>query len=871
MNWKKILTHVACIIVLIIAALIYFYPVTNNKVIPQSDMMAVSGMNKAMEDYHKTTGKKSEWTPNMFSGMPSYQIDYPHKGNIMDSLINVLNLGDNTHTLGVFFLLALGFYIFMVCMGVKPWLSVFAGLIYALGSYNIILIDVGHITKAWAMSMVAPILGAMVLVFKQKYSKGFILFCLSLAMQLTFNHIQITYYTLIAAIIIGISFLVFAIKEKTIKEFLKSVAVLILGAVVSFIPVSGHMLVNNEYVKHTMRGGSELTIKTPNKQEINSKGLDVNYAFNWSYGKNETMTILIPDYMGGGSADSRVGEQNSKILQNRIQAFQNFTPKERNQNQLNQAANQYFASSYYGEQPFTAGPVYFGSIVVFLCLLGFLVLDNKWRWWLLAATIVSIMLSWGKNLMWFNGWVFEHLPLYNKFRTPSMALILANVTMCMAAFLGLNSYLNTPKSKKKQIALYISAIVVGAITLLAAIIPSLFSDFSSSKDVIFDKVLGPSFTSALQDDRQAMFVSDARRSLLFITIAFLCLFFYDKGKINKPIIVVCVIGLASIIDLWTVDRRYINKDTFRPKSIMNVIATNAENNILQQTEKDSINHYRVYNLVSNPFNESNTSYYLPSIGGYSPAKLQRYQDIIDFYLTNTSYKEKPLQDSSLLMKNPLRQFLYQYKDMPNFPMPNMSVLNMLDTRYVILSDDQYVENTEALGAAWFVKNVNWVNTPDEEIMALENFDAKQTAVINKKYKTIVPQTKVLDTNASVILTNAQEHDITHLKYTATSTTGGIVVFSEVFYEDSWTCYLDGKKVPYLCADYILRSVYVPQGTHTIEFVCSSQTLSTGNTLSYIGSSLLVIFIVLAALCPYFDKLRQRFTKKKEIADSKEIL
>ena len=854
MNWKKILPHIAAVVVLIIVSLIYFSPVLNNKQLPQSDMMQFPCMNKALEDYTRATGDKSEWTPNMFSGMPSYQIDYGQKGNVFKSLISPLNLFDSTHSLGVFFLLALGFYVFMVCMGASPWLSLFAGLIYALASYNIIIINVGHITKAWAMAMMAPVLAGMILVFRKKYAAGFIVFTVSLALQLTFNHVQITYYTVITAFILGISYLVIAAKHKDWKDFGKSVAVLVLGAVLSVLPLSGHLLVNNEYVKHTMRGGSELTVHPQNdKQNINQNGLDINYAFNWSYGKAETMTLLIPDYMGGGSADTRISDESSKQLQNRIREIRNTAPVQQNQQRAQQLYNQYLGSTYYGEQPFTAGPVYFGSIVVFLALLGFLVLDNKWRWWLLAATVISILLSWGNNFMALNAWLFYHLPMYNKFRTPSMALVIANVTMCIAALMGLKYYLESTDEKKKKRSLFISMAVAGGITLLAAIIPSLFSDFTCSKDSIFAQELGQSFISALQQDRESMFTSDALRSFIFIAVAFAALMLYDRKIIKKDIIIICIIGLAAVIDLWGVDLRYVNKDSFRSRSELMTVATAAENQIMETTDANHINHYRVYNLTRSPFNDASTSYFMPSIGGYSAAKLQRYQDLIDFYFTNTQYKQKDLQDTALLKQNPMRQLYYQYRNAQGFPMPNFGVLNMLDTRYIIFSDNGFIENTEALGAAWFVKDIQWVNNADEEIQALDNFNPKQTAVIDKKYKDIVKAVNNSDTSAKIELTEDESTNITHLKYKTSSTTDNIAIFSEIFYKDSWHCYIDGKEVPYFCTDYVLRGVYVPKGNHTVEFVCSSDTLKKGNTVAFIGSAAVILCIIAIAAYPYYRK------------------
>ena len=861
MDYKKYLPHVIAIIIIIAVSMIYFSPVLSHKQLAQSDMMQYPGMAKALNDYEKTSGNKSEWTPNMFSGMPSYQIDYGHKGNIMESLYPVITLGDKTNSLGVFFLLALGFYVCCVCLGIPVWMSLFAGLMYALGSYNIIIIGVGHITKAWAMAMAAPVLAGMILAFQGKYTKGFILFTISLTLQLSFNHIQITYYTLMTAVILGLSYLIFAVKEKTFKQFSKAFVILLAGAAISLIPISGHLFVNNEYLKHTMRGGSELSIHPENSaNQINKDGLDINYAFNWSYGKNETMTLLIPDYMGGGSADTRITEDNSKILSNRIQKLQSSSPQVQDRQTFNRLANSYLSSSYYGEQPFTAGPVYFGAIVVFLSLLGFLILDNKYRWWLLAATVLSVLLSWGSNFMSFNSWLFYHLPFFNKFRTPSMALVIANVTMCLAAVAGLKCFLESTDNKKKAISLYISMAVAGGITLLAAVFPSMFSDFTCSKDAVFEQQLGKDFLDALQQDRQDMFVSDARRSLLFILLAFLCLFFTMKGKIKQNIITVCLIGILAVIDLWGVDLRYVNKSSFRPKSEMMITPTQAINGIIQATEKENTGHFRVYNLANNPFNEATTSYFLPSVGGYSAAKLQRYQDIIDFYLANTSYTQKDLADTSLLRRNPMRQLYYQYKDMQGFPMPNFGVLNMLDTRYIILSENNFLENTEALGAAWFVDNIQWEDNADGEIKALDNFNPSKTAVINKEFSNTAKQINGRDTTAAINLVADPSGDITHLAYKTSSKTEQTAVFSEIYYKDSWHCFIDGKEVPYFRVNYILRGVNVPAGKHTVEFKCYSDILKKGNTMSYIGSVILVLAVAAAACLPY---IRKKVKKEKQ--------
>lgn len=854
MDFKKILPHIVAIAAFIICSLVYFSPILDGKQLNQGDMAQFSGMSKSLDDYERASGRNAEWTNSMFSGMPAYQIKNAHNFNVIEFINIPFTLGPYSQSAGIMFIMALGFYIFLVCMGANPWMSIFAGLVYALGSYNVIITGVGHITKAWAMAMMAPILGGMILVFKKKYVRGVALFALALGMQLSFNHIQITYYTLITAVVLGISYLVFAIKEKDIKDFGKSFGILVIGAVLAVLPSSAHLMINQEYVKHTMRGGSELTVKPQqdNNTQTNAKGLDINYAYNWSYGKGETMTLLIPDYKGGGGSDIR-RIQDGKITENRTRELQSTTPAVQDQNAVQQVANSYLTSTYFGTQPFTAGPVYFGAIVIFLSLLGFIILDNKWRWWLLIASIISILLSWGNNFMALNEWLFYNLPFYNKFRTPSMALVIANVTMCMAAFLGMKAFFESENAKKKQIALYVSGGVTLLITLLCAIAPDMFTDFSSEKDKIFEQYLGASFVSALIADRQAIFTHDAFRSFTFILLAFITLWLSMKGKLKNQTIAFCIIGLCAVIDLWGVDRRYVNNETsYQTKYEATPTPSQAENALLDHISQAKPNHYRVYNMSVNTFNDASTSYFFPSIGGYNAAKLQRYQDVIDFYFTNTSYKQKDLADTALLMKNQLRQVYLQASSMQGFPMPNMGVLNMLDTRYVIINQNAFVENTEACGAAWFVNNIKWVNNANEEILALDNFNPKETVIINKEFASMVKETAV-DETASIKFENDDWDNPEKRVYKVNSKTNQLVVFSEIYYKDSWHAYLDGKEVPYFRANYMLRAMYVPAGNHTIEFVCKSDTISKGRIINLVGSILLVLLLGVAICWPVIEK------------------
>lgn len=854
MNFKKILPHIIAVVAFIVVSLVFFSPVMEGKKLFQSDMAQFDGASKELHDYEKASGEGANWANAMFSGMPSYQIAFPQSNNIFNTIAPPLTLWNRSFDAGIFFIMMLGFYVFMCSMGAKPLISAFSALIYALGSYNVIIITVGHITKAWAMAMIAPILAGMILVFKRKYISGIIIFTLSLGLQIYFNHIQITYYTLIAALILGMTYLIYAIKEKQIKNFALSCGALIIAAVIAVMPNSSHLAINAEYAKYTMRGGSELSIKANDNANNNKKGLTIDYAYAWSYGVGETFTMLIPDFRGGGSSDNRW----ESLAENRLQEIQSTQPAQASHPQINQVINQYAGSTYWGEQPFTAGTVYFGAIVIFLSLLGFLLIKGAERWWLLFATIVSILMSWGSNFMILNEFLFNHLPLYNKFRTPSMILVIANVTLVITAFLGLKEFFNKEiDNNKKTTSLFISGGIVGGFCLLCALLPDLFASFTSSQDSVFETMLGNSFIQALYEDRKSAFTSDALRSFIFIAIAFVCLFLFAKDKLKKEIIVIVIIGIASVIDLWQVDKRYISNDNYKKTYELEIQSTPALETIKADVEAKNINHYRVYNMAVNTFNDASTSFYVPSIGGYHGAKLQRYQDIISFHLTNTNYVQKDLNDTSLLKTNQIRQFFYTYQQ--QIKCPNLQVLNMLDTKYFILPVGQEggtaIENPEACGAAWFVENVKTVNTADEEILALNDFNPQHTAILNKGFASQLQNKDFsnADQQATITLQESPNKNPDLKIYKTKSTTPQLCVFSEIYYKEGWKAYIDGKEAPILRANYVLRALEVPAGEHTIELRCEPDTLKTFNIINLIGSILIVIFVIGAIALPFIKK------------------
>lgn len=849
--FKKFMPHIIAILIFLVVSAVYFSPILEGLELPQSDMANYKGMSKELVDYKEATGKGASWTNSMFGGMPSYQIKGPDTYNVLEPLAKPITLWGYNLNLGVMFLYMLGFYIFVIALGGNSWIGILAALAYALASYNIIIIEVGHITKAWAMAMMAPIYAGMILVFRKKFLSGAALFILALGFQISFSHIQITYYTMLGGVILAVTYFVFAIKEKKIKDYIISGVILVVGSLIALMPNSSSLAMNQEYLKHTMRGGSDITVQPKgDTQTKNAKGLTIDYAYQWSYGKGETLTILIPDAKGGGSSDQRY-EKNAK---NRISFTQSNSPARQNDPNINQVLNQYVQASYWGEQPFTAGTVYFGSIIIFLATLGFILNKGKERWWLLLATFLSFILAWGNNFAAVNEWLFYNLPFYNKFRTPSMALVLANVTVIILAVLGLKEFFsNQIDNKKKKKSLYISAGIVGGISLLCAIMPSMFASFTSTKDSMFEEYLGSNFVQALYEDRKSMFVSDAWRSFLFIAGAFAALYLFVIDKIKKEYFVAIILTVLIVFDLWGVDKRYLTKNNFVKSQATEIYPTAADEEILTQVKENNINHYRVYNLSVNTFNDASTSYFHPSIGGYHGAKLQRYQDIIDFYFLNKNYVQKDLNDEVKLMNNPIRQFFKAYQGQVS---ANIGVLNMLDAKFLILPTGDGVKsypNTEACGAAWFVPLIQWAKDANDEILLLDNLNPREKAIVDAKFKSIVKPITSFDSTATIKFERATDNSPEYLKYTTNSNSDAVMVCSEIYYPEDWKAYIDGKEVEYFRANYILRAINVPKGKHVVEFKLESDTFNTYKIVSLIGSIIIVLIVLVAILFPFYQK------------------
>ena len=839
---KNILTHVGIILVLLAISAIYFMPILQGKALPQGDLQKYEGMAKAQKDYHQATGEYSTWCPSMFSGMPGYQITNSPHHSIFTPIKTILTLQifGRQNDMGVLFLYLLGFYIALVALGVSPWLALLGGLAFGLGSYNIIIIEAGHITKAWAMAMMAPVIAGALLCLKgaarlrEDRSKGVshlvwggILFTLALGTQIALNHIQITFYTAIACVAMGIAYLCHSIKEKYFGKLLVAVGVLIVGVVLALACNTRHLLVNEEYMQYTMRGGSEITV-TPqdlygedfprNNNNSNENGLDINYAFSWSYGIGETYTLLVPGARGGGSIEP-VGKNSA--------GYNNF--------------HQEKLPLYWGDQPFTSGPVYFGAIIIFLFIFGLIVVKGPERWWILIATILAIMLAWGKNLMGFNGWIFDHLPLYNKFRTPSMSLVLANVLAVLLTVLGLKELFSRNLEPKKALrALYVSAgATIGCI--LVGLLLSGGLSFSGSADNEMATQYGSQWAGIQNifiQDRKALFTSDSWRSIIFILIAAATMWIYLKTTQNKkevrPIVSllpIAVLALLIVIDLQGVNNRYLNSNNYvRNPRQLTLQPDQYDLDIDAMAAQVGDQDYRVLNLAVNTFNDSKPSAFHNQVGGYSAAKLRRYQDLIDFYIGHHI---------------------------------NPQVLNMLNTRYIVMRDGKVQRNPDALGNCWFVKDIRWVDDANAEIIALNDFDPAHEAIVNKEFdgsQYPIPNPPKIDSTATIELEHKRPTDLNTLTYHSHSNTPMPAVFSEIYYSPDWKAYIDGEPAPYFRANYLLRAMVVPEGDHVIEFRNEAPTMHRLDRIT-LACSVVTLLIIAGTLFIHYRKRKTTNNKK----------
>lgn len=814
--WKKYGLDVAAVVLFALISFAYFVPASlDGRILFQHDASAGRGMGHEQQTYFERTGERTRWTNSVFGGMPTYQTAPSYKST--DALSKVMDAYHLWLPENVWYVFAylLGFYILLRAFDFRQELAVLGSIIWAFSSYFFIIIAAGHIWKVMALAYLPPMIAGLVLAYRGKYLWGFILTALFTAFEVKANHVQMTYYYLFVVLFMVIAFLVQAIKNKQLLHFGKATAVCAAAACLGICMNLSNLYHTWEYSKESMRGKSEL-VKANTANQTNS-GLERDYITQWSYGIGETWTLLIPNAKGGASVPLSQNETAMKKADpNFIQIYQ----------QIGQ---------YWGEQPGTSGPVYVGAFVLMLFILALFIVKGPMKWALLAATVLSILLSWGKNFMPLTNFFIDYMPMYAKFRTVASILVIAEFTIPLLAMLGLKKILDTPSILNKQIKyVYISFGLTAGFCLLFALMPSVFfSNFVSAQELEAMKSIPAEYQGQLianlREMRQAIFTDDCWRSFFIIVIGTFLLLLYRANKLKKSAFVGLVIVLC-LVDMWQVNKRYLNDGMFVEKSVRDnpIEMTPTDQQILQTKELD----YRVLNLATSTFNENETSYFHKSIGGYHPAKLRRYQEMIETYIAPEMEK---------LMKS----IVEAQGDMTKLNGDSISpVLNMLNTKFFImpLQGGQTVplKNPYAFGNAWFVDKVTYVNNANEELEMVGKLNLRAEAVADKKFRDVLGSSCEQDHHAQVTMKTYEPNQLT---YEVESAKGGVLVFSENYYPE-WTATVDGKEVPVGRVNYILRAIQVKPGKHQVVLSFFPKSVDRTETVAYIAFALLVICILL---------------------------
>ncbi|WP_158989866.1 YfhO family protein [Mucilaginibacter sp. L196] len=810
-NWfKRNSIHFIIVAILIVISFAYvFTPIMQGKSLSQSDVVQAQGSQKEIMDVRAKTGHAPLWTNSMFGGMPTYQIWTSFPNSITTYVVEGMK-ATFPNPVDTILLCLIGAYILFSVLKLNPWLALAGAIAFTFSSYNFILIDAGHANQMYAIAFFAPIVAGVILTFRGKYLLGGSLTAFALAMEIRSNHIQMTYYLLIALLILVIVELYNAIKTKQIKPFSTSIIYLVAAVILAVMVNAAMLWTTSEYAKESNRGPSNLTQHTTEP----SSGLSKEYAYGWSQGVGESITFLIPNAYGGPSGMSALDVPSSNL----VKAFEaKGASQEQAEGTVQQLGNM-GVSTYWGEKPSTSGPFYFGAAVCFLFILGLLIVRSRLKWWLLATIVLVMLLSLGGNWPVISDLFFNYFPMYNKFRTVESILAIAELCFPIMAFLALNEVItSTDKAyilKKSLLALYIT----GGIVLILLALPDVFFSFKNAhhQDLVTgltqalqgDSAYANSIASALVTDRIALFRADALRSLIFIIIAFGIIWLFLKQKINLTIASVAFIALM-LIDLWSVDKRYLNNDNFVEKADYQqpFKLRDVDQIILRDPDPD----YRVLDLsMGSPFTNAYTSYFYKSIGGYHAAKLKRYDELIDNQFTKST---------------------------------NHDVLDMLNTKYIITADQKtqaagMQANETACGHAWFVKSVKYVDNADQEMQAISAFDPKDEAIVDKQYKGLIDgKNLAVDPSSTITLTSYEPE---HLVYQTGSTTTQVAVFSEIYYKEGWKMLIDGQEQPYFRADYLLRAAVIPVGNHKIEFIFHPASYYVGEDISLAGSILLVV-------------------------------
>lgn len=833
---KKCLPDAIVIVIFAVISFAYFFvPVSQGKILFRHDSQASVGLGQELTQYEQRTGEVTRWTNSVFSGMPTYQISPSY--NSTDGLSAVMSAYHLWLPDYVWFIFAylLGFYILLRAFNFRQSLAALGSIIWAFSSYFLIIIAAGHLWKVMALAYLPPMIGGVVLAYRGKFLWGFIVTAVFTAFEIKANHVQMTYYYLFIVLFMVIAYLVQAIREKRLQHFFKASGILIAAALIGIAINISNLYHTWEYQKESMRGKSELT--KANSANQTSSGLDRDYITQWSYGIDETLTLLVPDAKGGASVPL---SQNATAMAKANPEVENMLP------QLYEAIPQYF-----GTQPGTSGPVYVGAFVLFLFVLGLFIVKTPIKWALLAATALSILLSWGHNFMGFTNFFLDYVPMYAKFRTVASILVIAEFTIPLLAALALKRIVDEPTVLTKNMKfVYTSLALTAGVALVMALMPSMMGPFISEQErQMLSGIQGMTpdvqnmMLSSIATMRAAMVSADAWRSIIVIIIGVAMLLLFKAQKI-KAIYLIVGISALCLIDLWQVDKRYLNDEMFVPKSERDTPqeATATDIEIL----KDKSLSYRVLNFSSGAFNENTTSYFHKSIGGYHPAKLRRYQEMIDKYIA----PEMQTAMQAIANKGGVMSEVDGRKLFP--------ILNMLNAKYFIVplqgNATTSIQNPYAQGNGWFVDKLTYVADANAEYAGVGKIDVSHEAVADKKFEPILGQTQTNDSTARVVLTKYEPNNMT---YTVSSTKGGVVVFSEVYYP-GWTATIDGQPAELGRVNYILRALNVKAGKHEVVLDFHPTSISTTETIAYAA---LIVLLLAICVAIYSEKKKQKTTKE----------
>ena len=808
-SFKKILPHILVLIGFVIISLVYFSPVLQGKSIYQSDIVHYIGMSKQQKDFKEATGEETYWTNSAFGGMPTYQLGAHYPNNYIKKLD--LTLRFLPRPADYLFLYFMGFYVLMLVLRVEYKLAALGALAFGFSTYLIIILGVGHNSKAHAIAYMPLVLSGILLTFRKRYLFGFLLTAVAMALELVANHFQMTYYLMFLVLVLGMAYLVDAYKKQDLPHYFKAVGVLSLAVILAVGLNATNILATQEYAKESTRGQSELTINPDGsaKKEITT-GLDRDYITEYSYGILETFNLYIPRFLGGGSHED-VGKDSESY-----QFFlkQGVPPLE---------AREYVKQTptYWGNQTIVEAPAYVGAVVIFLFVFALFLVKGRLKWWLVGGSLLSLILSYGDSqpFKFVTDFFIDYVPLYNKFRAVSSTQVVLELCIPVLAVLGLVKLFNKNdnKDEDKLKALKLTVIITAGLALVFLLFKSSLFSFVGGSDAYYRQNFGPRFMEALIADRKAFFTQDTLRTLVLVLLAAGAIYLFLIKKLSETKVIMAF-AVLILVDLVGVDRRYVNNDSFVPSIRMNkpYQATPVDQAIMQDP-----GHFRVFDLVSRA--PAKASYFYNSLSGYHAAKLKRYDELYDFYIS----------------KN------------------NINVLNMLNTKYIIAEDEEGkpfpYTNPDANGNAWFVENIQFVKSANEEIQALDSLDTKRVAIMlaDNEYASFLKEDIMIDTTATITVEAYQPN---YIKYKSSSAVDGFVVFSEIYYKDGWNAYVDGKLSPHSRVNYLLRGMKVPAGTHDIEFKFEPQVIKTGGNIA-LASSIVFVLLLFGGIFYNFKKFK----------------